>query len=156
MLRRGVLLVLVVLSLSLTSQSPAWGDEVIDFQPIFDQPFQGYSVGDADVPRLPEAAENKLRAMEMFFRNDPDASWNDWIALLELWERESNWRTSAANPNSSARGIPQAMTSLYPETQSEEWLSDPEAQIRWGLDYIRRRYGSPSAALEHHDLKGWY
>ena len=105
---------------------------------------------------LSDEDRNRTLAMDVFFRLNPEASYQDFVALLELWERESNWRTSAANPRSSARGIPQAMTSLYPETQSEEWLSDPEAQIRWGLEYIRNRYGSPTKALEHHDLKGWY
>lgn len=105
---------------------------------------------------LSDEDRNRTLAMDMFFRMNPEGSYQDFVALLELWDRESDWRTSAANPNSSARGIPQAMTSLYPETQSEEWLSDPEAQIRWGLDYIQKRYGSPTAALEHHDLKGWY
>lgn len=82
--------------------------------------------------------------------------YDEWDDLSELWEKESNWLTGAANPNSSARGIPQAMTSLYPETQTRGWLEDPEQQILWGLEYIESRYGTPSKALEHHDVENWY
>lgn len=139
-----VLLVLGTLLLALlTGQQPGMADEMIDIRP---GNFDGLSDED----------RNRTLAMDMFFRMNPEASPQDFVALLELWRRESDWRTSAANPNSSARGIPQAMTSLYPETQTEEWLNDPEAQIRWGLEYIQRRYGSPTKALEHHDRKGWY
>ena len=140
-----VLPVLVGVLILLMFPSPVWGDEVssIAFEP---GNFEGLSDED----------RNRAMAMDIFFRRNPDASYQDFVALLELWDRESNWRTSAANPYSSARGIPQAMTSLYPETQSKEWQADPEAQIRWGLDYIDKRYGSATKALEHHDLKGWY
>lgn len=29
-------------------------------------------------------------------------------------------------------------------------------QIRWGLEYIRRTYGSPAAAQAHEGETGWY
>lgn len=29
-------------------------------------------------------------------------------------------------------------------------------QARWGLEYIRARYGNPLNALYSHDMKGWY
>jgi len=55
------------------------------------------------------------------------------------------------------------MGSLYPETMEPGWLEDPNAQIAWGLDYIQRRYGSPSEAWakwqwrEKNDERGgWY
>lgn len=88
--------------------------------------------------------------------SDPEQLYAEWEALKDLWGRESGWKPSAANPNSSARGIPQAMTSLYPETQGPEWLADPSAQISWGLNYIRNRYGSPAAALRFWLQNGWY
>jgi len=113
---------------------------------------------DENIPGLSEPARNQLLALRMF--QDEQAGreweWGDWEALLELWERESGWRAGAANPVSTARGIPQAMMSLNPDIATNEWLSNPKAQIEWGLDYIGGRYGSPRGALEHHDLKGWY
>ena len=112
----------------------------------------------AQVPELPEEKKNQLLALRMFedARQEQNWEWEDWRALLELWERESNWRANALNPRSTARGIPQAMGSLNPETMSDEWLADPKAQIQWGMDYIKGRYGTPTKALRHHDRKNWY
>jgi len=107
------------------------------------------------IPELEDPQKNQLLAMSLL-REFQDGSLQGWDQLQELWDRESNWRTDAANPRSSARGIPQAMTSLNPETQTPEWLSDPRLQIAWGLNYIMQRYGSIEKALEHHDEKGWY
>ena len=69
-----------------------------------------------------------------------------WSCLDSLWEHESRWDYQAANPHSSARGIPQALVNLHGLPRS--WESDPQAQIQWGLDYIYGRYGSPCAAWE--------
>lgn len=78
-----------------------------------------------------------------------------WRDLRELWNRESNWRTSADNPTSSAYGIPQAMTSLH--NVGDKYMSgDARAQIMWGLNYIKDRYGNPSAALNYHDRNNSY
>jgi len=112
----------------------------------------------AQVPELSAEKQNQLLALRMFedARQEQGWEWKDWEALLELWERESNWRANALNPKSTARGIPQAMGSLNPETMSDEWLADPKAQIQWGLNYISNRYGSPSKALEFHDRKKSY
>ena len=106
-------------------------------------------------PRLNQPRQNQLMAYRMFLDDDRFNS-EDWEKLLELWQRESSWRHTARNPSSTARGLPQAMGSLNPETMTDEWLNDPEEQIRWGLDYIKRRYGTVARALAHHDRKGWY
>ncbi|MER6218252.1 NlpC/P60 family protein [Streptomyces sp. NPDC001674] len=74
-------------------------------------------------------------------------SGSEFDALYELWMGESEWKSNADNPSSDAYGIPQAMSNLYPETATSAWRNSPEAQIRWGLDYIKGRYGSPSKAL---------
>jgi len=145
---------LVVVLILWMFPSPVWGDEVFDLDLGLPDFSGGYSrPTDVDV-ELDEPTRNQLLALRLML--DFGFDYGEWDDLTELWDRESDWLTGAANPRSSARGIPQAMTSLYPETQSEEWLSDPEAQIRWGLEYIKDRYGTPSAALAHHDLKNWY
>ena len=35
-------------------------------------------------------------------------------------------------------------------------LATPATQIKWGLGYIKDRYGSPCAAWEHSQSVGWY
>lgn len=69
-----------------------------------------------------------------------------WQCLDALWEHESGWDYQAANPHSSARGIPQALVALHDLPSS--WEADPKAQIAWGLEYIYGRYGSPCEAWD--------
>lgn len=70
---------------------------------------------------------------------------DQWDALRTLWMNESGWRTDADNPTSSAYGIPQAMLSLH--DVPADFRTNPRSQIRWGLNYIKGRYGNPRNAL---------
>ncbi|MGH3276300.1 MAG: hypothetical protein ACRDNZ_18485 [Streptosporangiaceae bacterium] len=76
--------------------------------------------------------------------------------LNKLWTRESNWRVHALNHSSGARGIPQADPGSKMASAGPDWRTSARTQIRWGLRYIRRRYGSPHAAWEHERRTGWY
>lgn len=77
----------------------------------------------------------------------------EWRCLWRLWDRESHWKVKADNQHSSAYGIPQALPGSKMGTG---WIDDAVVQIRWGLNYIRDRYGSPCAALAHSDAYGYY
>lgn len=72
--------------------------------------------------------------------------------LLSLWTGESGWRYRAANPTSTARGIPQAMMSIHfgrnwrTSAAAARYLNNADVQIAWGLDYIYDRYRNPCAA----------
>lgn len=94
---------------------------------------------------------------------------NQWSALLELWSRESGWEPGRLNPSSFAAGIPQALpgskiygaafNSMRRVTRDGKLYlanADGEREIRWGLDYIAGRYGTPAAALNFHDANNWY
>lgn len=75
---------------------------------------------------------------------------HNWEALDALWNRESGWNPNARNRSSGACGIPQALPcSKIPDRSVA-------GQIRWGLDYIQGRYGSPAAAWGHSQRVGWY
>ncbi|MBU2694582.1 lytic transglycosylase domain-containing protein [Pimelobacter sp. 30-1] len=76
--------------------------------------------------------------------------------LDSLWTRESNWRVNADNPTSSAYGIPQALPGSKMSTEGADWATNPATQIRWGLGYIKNRYGSPCSAWGHSESVGWY
>ena len=78
----------------------------------------------------------------------------EWRDLRSLWNKESGFNYQADNPTSSAYGIPQAMSSIH--DLPKNYMNSPRAQIRWGLDYIRNRYGNPSQAWGHSERKGWY
>jgi resuscitation-promoting factor RpfB len=77
-------------------------------------------------------------------------------ALNKLWNRESGWRVHAYNRHSGAQGIPQADPGRKMASAGPHWSTSAATQIRWGLRYIRGRYGSPRAAWNHEIHAGWY
>jgi hypothetical protein len=81
----------------------------------------------------------------------------DQFSCLEsLYDRESGWNVHADNPSSSAYGIPQALPGSKMSSAGPNWESDPATQIRWGLGYIKDRYGTPCGAWGHSQSNGWY
>lgn len=78
----------------------------------------------------------------------------EWTCLDLLWTKESGWRWNADNPNSSAYGIPQALTALH--ALPENYMTDYRVQIDWGMDYVQSRYGSPCNAWSHSVKNGFY
>ncbi len=76
--------------------------------------------------------------------------------LSLLWQRESEWLTSAENASSGAYGIAQSLPAEKMASTGTDWATNHETQIRWGLDYISGRYGSPCGAWGHSESVGWY
>lgn len=76
--------------------------------------------------------------------------------LDRLWSRESGWRVRARNPASGAYGIPQAVPGARMAVAGPNWRTSARTQILWGLEYIKRRYGSPHRAWKHELAAGWY
>lgn len=79
---------------------------------------------------------------------------SQFSCLDSLYVSESNWRVNADNPSSSAYGIPQALTATH--DLPEGYMTSAEVQIRWGLDYIKSRYGTPCSAWSFKASRGWY
>lgn len=80
--------------------------------------------------------------------------WGDgaeWDAIMKIVAKESGWNPLAANPTSSARGLFQKMTSIHGPVEGT-----PEGQAQWGLNYIRSRYGTPTAAWAFHQAHNYY
>lgn len=80
----------------------------------------------------------------------------EYSCLVLLWERESNWNYQAMNSSSGAYGIPQSLPGQKMAAAGEDWQTNPETQIRWGLGYIQSRYGNPCKGWEHSENHGWY
>ena len=76
--------------------------------------------------------------------------------LIKLWNRESGWNPNSHNGYSGAHGIPQALPGSKMSSEGSDWATNGETQIRWGLKYIKGRYGSPSNAWSHFCSTGWY
>lgn len=89
--------------------------------------------------------------------------WDDkqYKCLVEVWNRESRWDYKAANPGSTARGIPQAMMSAHfrnweSNPDAKKFLESPTVQIDWGLNYIDGRYTTPCGAWAFWQLNNYY
>lgn len=80
----------------------------------------------------------------------------DYYNLVLLWNKESRWNMYAQNRSSGAYGIPQALPASKMASAGSDYLTNYQTQVNWGLNYIRQRYGNPSAAYAHSQVKGWY
>ncbi|GAA4472201.1 lytic transglycosylase domain-containing protein [Phytohabitans houttuyneae] len=76
--------------------------------------------------------------------------------LDKLWTKESGWNHKARNPSSGAYGIPQAYPGGKMAAAGADWQTNPVTQIRWGLDYIKKRYDDPCGAWQHSEETGSY
>jgi len=84
------------------------------------------------------------------------AASSQYQCLVRLWQRESNWLVSAYNSGSGATGIPQAVPGSKMRSAGADWRTSAVTQVRWGLGYIKRVYGSPCGAWSHSQAHGWY
>ncbi|PZF92393.1 lytic transglycosylase domain-containing protein [Micromonospora deserti] len=76
--------------------------------------------------------------------------------LDKLWTKESGWNHKARNSSSGAYGIPQALPGSKMGSVADDWQTNPATQIKWGLGYIKGRYGTPCKAWGHSQDEGWY
>ena len=84
--------------------------------------------------------------------------WGDgeFACLNSLWAKESGWNYQAYNASSGAYGIPQALPGSKMGAYGSDWRTNPATQIKWGLNYIDGRYGSPCSAWSTAQSQGWY
>ena len=85
-------------------------------------------------------------------------SWseNDYNCLVKLWNRESGWNPNAHNKSSGAHGIPQSLPASKMASEGSDYYTNGRTQIRWGLKYIKSRYGTPASAWAHSESHNWY
>ncbi|MCI0383854.1 transglycosylase SLT domain-containing protein [Streptomyces sp. CNQ085] len=71
-------------------------------------------------------------------------------------ERESGWNYKAQNPSSGAYGLVQALPGSKMASAGADWQTNPATQIKWGVNYMNDRYGSPCGAWEFWQANHWY
>ncbi|MEU2020731.1 transglycosylase SLT domain-containing protein [Streptomyces sp. NPDC016469] len=69
---------------------------------------------------------------------------------------ESGWNPSATNASSGAYGLVQALPGSKMSSAGSDWKTNPGTQIKWGLDYMNSRYGSPCGAWSFWQAHNWY
>ncbi|GGV80182.1 transglycosylase SLT domain-containing protein [Streptomyces massasporeus] len=71
-------------------------------------------------------------------------------------DHESDWNYKAVNPSSGAYGMFQALPGSKMSSVGADWQTNPATQIKWGLNYMNDRYGSPCDAWSFWQANHWY
>ncbi|MEU0007660.1 transglycosylase SLT domain-containing protein [Streptomyces sp. NPDC006314] len=71
-------------------------------------------------------------------------------------DHESSWNYKAVNASSGAYGLFQALPAGKYASAGADWQTNPATQIKWGLNYMNSRYGSPCQAWSFWQANHWY
>ena len=112
----------------------------------------------AERKRIIANAQKDPKAAARMLMPEYGFSESQWPCLDRLWIGESDWNYKAENSSSGAYGIPQSLPGRKMATVASDWRTNPVTQIKWGLDYIKRSYGSPCNALDFWNSRSphWY
>lgn len=81
---------------------------------------------------------------------------NQYASFSKIVEHESGWNHQATNSSSGAYGLVQALPASKMASAGSDWKTNPATQIKWGLNYMNERYGSPNGAWNFWQSHGWY
>ena len=102
------------------------------------------TLGAVVAPSTASAATPSARAMAA--RIVPH---NQLSSFCKIISHESGWNVHAVNKSSGAYGLAQALPASKMASAGKDWRNNPATQIRWALNYMNQRYGSPNAAWAH-------
>ncbi|MFG2949832.1 aggregation-promoting factor C-terminal-like domain-containing protein [Streptomyces adustus] len=100
------------------------------------------------------ATTSASSAQAIAHRMIPDAA--QYNAFNQIVTHESGWNHTATNSSSGAYGLVQALPGSKMATAGSDWKTNPATQIKWGLDYMNSRYGSPAQAWDFWQTHHWY
>lgn len=119
--------------------------------------------GGGSATDLPGGTPAKNQALGHQMMLDHGFPESEWESLKTLWTNESGWDEDAQNPSSPAYGIPQSIhpNSDYPmggRPGDPNGTQKARIQIKWGLNYIKDRYRTPTRALSFWNAQSphWY
>ena len=88
---------------------------------------------------------------------------HQFSCLSSLWDHESGWHWNSNNGDGMRTwGIPQSYPGYKMASAGRNWETNVTTQIRWGLRYISKSYGSPCNAWSRWQDRaasgryGWY
>ncbi|AZM87281.1 MULTISPECIES: transglycosylase SLT domain-containing protein [Streptomyces] len=99
-----------------------------------------------------QAAPTGAKAIAQQMIKDPA----QFAAFDKIVTHESGWDYTATNSSSGAYGLVQALPASKMSSAGSDWKTNPATQIKWGLDYMNERYGSPVAAWNFWQANHWY
>jgi hypothetical protein len=80
----------------------------------------------------------------------------EYRCFSKIVERESGWNVNATNASSGAYGLVQALPGSKMASAGADWKTNAATQIKWGLDYMKDRYGGACDAWSFWQANGWY
>ncbi|WP_438318134.1 transglycosylase SLT domain-containing protein [Streptomyces sp. HUAS TT3] len=99
-----------------------------------------------------QAAPTSAKAIAQQMIKDPA----QFAAFDKIVSHESGWNYQATNASSGAYGLVQALPASKMASAGADWKTNPATQIKWGLDYMNSRYGSPVQAWNFWQANHWY
>ena len=105
-------------------------------------------------PAHAATADSAASAQAIAHKMIPSAA--QYNAFSKIVEHESGWNVTATNSSSGAYGLVQALPGSKMASAGSDWKTNAKTQIKWGLDYMNSRYGSPTAAWAFWQANGWY
>ena len=93
-----------------------------------------------------------LAFLTMYAKGEP---LSEWKCLRALWQSESHFNPKALNMSSHAFGIAQFLPTTWSNYKVTKTPS-AQLQIKYGLRYIKVRYGTACQAQNFHLAHGWY
>ncbi|MGW1748026.1 aggregation-promoting factor C-terminal-like domain-containing protein [Streptomyces sp. NPDC002092] len=105
-------------------------------------------------PAHAATADSAASAQAIAHKMIPSAA--QYNAFSKIVEHESGWNVTATNSSSGAYGLVQALPGSKMASAGSDWKTNPRTQIKWGLDYMNSRYGSPAAAWAFWQAHNWY
>jgi len=107
------------------------------------------SAGDFPIQSSYSVAEIQSMARQMV----PSAQFQCFSNIVD---HESSWNYHAVNASSGAYGLFQALPAGKYASAGSDWQTNPATQIKWGLNYMDSRYGSPCEAWSFWQANHWY
>ncbi|MGW1187133.1 aggregation-promoting factor C-terminal-like domain-containing protein [Streptomyces sp. NPDC002559] len=108
----------------------------------------GVALGVSPATAAPTGAQATARALI------GDAA--QFQCFSNIVQHESGWNHTATNASSGAYGLVQALPGSKMASAGSDWRTNPTTQIKWGVDYMKSRYGNPCGAWAFWQSNGWY
>ncbi|CAL9557361.1 hypothetical protein SUDANB108_04591 [Streptomyces sp. enrichment culture] len=107
-----------------------------------------------DISDFPVASSYSIAQIQAMARQMVPAG--QFQCFSNIVDHESDWNYKAVNPSSGAYGLFQALPGSKMSSVGADWQTNPATQIKWGLNYMNDRYGSPCDAWSFWQANRWY
>ncbi|MGW6542736.1 aggregation-promoting factor C-terminal-like domain-containing protein [Streptomyces massasporeus] len=107
-----------------------------------------------DVTDFPVATSYSIAQLQAMARQMVPSG--QFQCFSNIVDHESDWNYKAVNPSSGAYGMFQALPGSKMSSAGADWQTNPATQIKWGLNYMNDRYGSPCEAWSFWQANNWY